>query len=215
MLLLKADCLVQMGEYKRAADLLAPLESTHAEERVFNYVYGMALLQDGRTEAGLKQIDRILKDGDSAEAHLMMGISQRLAADYGAARDEFKRAIDAEPRFAAGALLVRADAVDHGDREGARQAFEQELASNPSDFDANLYTGVILKEEQRIDEARRFFERALAGAPGRSRCALPDGDDPSRDRRQRARARGYWRRSSPSRRRSSKRTCRWRPSTTA
>ena len=118
VLLLKGDCLVQMGEYKRAADLLAPLEPTHGEERVFNYVYGMALLQDGQTEAGLKQIDRILKDGDSAEAHLMMGISQRMAADYGAARDEFKRAIEREPRFAAGTLLVRADAVDHGRSRG-------------------------------------------------------------------------------------------------
>jgi tetratricopeptide (TPR) repeat protein len=166
VLLLKGDCLVQMGEYKRAADLLAPLESTHAEERVFNYVYGMALLQDGRTEAGLKQIDRILKDGDSAEAHLMMGISQRMAADYGAARDEFKRAIERNPDLPLAHSLYGQMLLTTGDREGARQAFARELTSNPGDFDANLYTGVILKEEQRIDEARRFFERALQARPG-------------------------------------------------
>ena len=44
-----------MGEYKRAADLLAPLEPTHGQERVFNYMYGMALLQDRQTEAGLSR----------------------------------------------------------------------------------------------------------------------------------------------------------------
>ena len=166
VLLLKGDCLVQMGEYKRAADLLAPLEPTHGQERVFNYVYGMALLQDRQTEAGLKQIDRILKDGDSAEAHLMMGISQRLAADYGGARDEFKRAIDRNPDLPLAHSLYGQMLLTTGDREGARRAFERELSANPGDFDANLYTGVILKEESRIDEARRFFERALQVRPG-------------------------------------------------
>jgi len=166
ILMLKADCLVQLGEYKRAADLLAPLEPTLGGQRVFNYVYGMALLQDHQTEAGLKQIDRILKDGDSAEAHLMLGLSHRLAADYASARDEFKRAADTNPDLPLAQSLYGQMLLTTGDRDGARQAFARELASNPGDFDGNLYTGVILKEEQHLDEARRFFERALQARPG-------------------------------------------------
>lgn len=166
VLMLKADCLMQLGEYGEAVTLLRPLEPAMQKERVFNYLYGMALLQDNQRDAGLTQIDRILKDGDSAEAHLMMGLSQRTIGDFAAARDEFKRAVDRNPDLPLAHSLYGQMLMTTGDREGARQAFARELQANPTDFESNLYTGVILKEEQRLEDARGFFERALRARPG-------------------------------------------------
>lgn len=166
VLLLKGDCLVQRGDYAGAVSLLAPLESSMGHERVFNYVYGMALLQNEQTTEGLAQIDRILKDGDSPEAHLMLGLSHRTAGDFATARDEFKKAVDANPELPLAHSLYGQALLSTGDRDGARAAFEAELGSNPADFDAHLYLGVILKEDQRLDEAERHFARALQLRPG-------------------------------------------------
>jgi tetratricopeptide (TPR) repeat protein len=166
VILLESDCLMQMGQYARAVALLAPLETAMQQERVFNYLYGMALLQNKQTAAGLKQIDRIMKDGDSAEAHLMLGLSQRTAGDLAAAREEFRKAVAINPGLPLVHSLYGQALLSTGDREGARTAFLQELSSNPGDFDSNLYLGVILKEEQKLDEAERYFARALQLRPG-------------------------------------------------
>jgi tetratricopeptide (TPR) repeat protein len=164
--LLKGDCLVQLGEYAAAVALLEPLEPTLGTERVFNYVYGMALLQAKQTAAGLAQIDRILKDGDAPEAHLMLGLSHRTAGDYAAARDEFKKAVDANPDLPLAHSLYGQALLSTGDRDLATQAFEAELRKNPGDFDSNLYMGVILKEDSQLDAAERYFARALQLRPG-------------------------------------------------
>jgi tetratricopeptide (TPR) repeat protein len=164
--LVKGDCLVQLGEYDAAVALLKPLEPTLGTERVFNYVYGMALLQAKQTDAGLAQIDRILKDGDAPEAHLMLGLSHRTAGDFAAARDEFRKAVDANPELPLAHSLYGQALLSTGDRDLAKQAFETELKKNTVDFDANLYMGVILKEDSQLDGAERYFARALELRPG-------------------------------------------------
>ncbi len=184
------------------------------QERVFNYVYGMALLQDRRTEAGLKQIDRILKDGDSAEAHLMIGMSQRTA---GRLRRRARRVQEGHRRNPALPLahsLYGQMLLTTGDREGARRAFEAELSSNPGDFDANLYTGVILKEERAARRGAPALRTRAAAAAARSGCALPDGDGPPRAQRERPRARAPRAARRRVAGRSSRRACPSRPCTT-
>jgi tetratricopeptide (TPR) repeat protein len=163
--ILKGDCLVPMGDYAGAVALLKPLEGTLGQERVFNYVYGMALLQNKQTQEGLAQIDRILKDGDTPEAHLMLGLSQRSAGDLAAARDEFKKAVDRNPDLPLASSLYGQALLSTGDRDGARRAFERELATNPADFESNLYLGVILKEDAQLDAAEQKFRRALQLRP--------------------------------------------------
>jgi tetratricopeptide (TPR) repeat protein len=166
VLVLKGDCLVQLGDYAGAVALLRPLEASMAGGRVFNYVYGMALLQNKQTAEGLAQIDRILKDGDSPEAHLMLGLSHRSAGDFATARDEFKKAVDGNPDLPLAHSLYGQALLSTGDRDRARTAFEGELARNPADFDSHLFLGVILKEDQQLDAAERHFARALELRPG-------------------------------------------------
>jgi tetratricopeptide (TPR) repeat protein len=87
--LLKADCLLQLGRPADAATLLAPIATQH-DDAAFAYVYGMALLQDKQTDQGLTYLDKILRRGESAEAHLLMGLAKQAAADYAEAREEFR-----------------------------------------------------------------------------------------------------------------------------
>jgi tetratricopeptide (TPR) repeat protein len=164
--LLKADSLMQLGQFSEAAAVLRPLDAVMRDEQVFNYLYGMALLQSEETDAGLLQLDRILKNGDTAEARLMMGIAKRANADFAGAREDFGAAVEKTPDLPLAHSLYGQTLLATGDREAARDAFLQELAVNPNDFESNLYLGVILKEDRDYAAARRYFDRALLVRPG-------------------------------------------------
>jgi tetratricopeptide (TPR) repeat protein len=164
--LLSADCQLQLGAFDQAIALLGPIASAHADDDALSYVLGMAHLQKKETREAATYLDRILKRGDSAQARLLMGLAQRAGADYAGARDEFARAVALDPGLPMAHSLYGQALLSTGDREKAREAFLKELALNPNDFEANLYLGVIFKEEPRHDEAARYFDRAITVRPG-------------------------------------------------
>ena len=164
-LLLSADCHMQMGRYQDAIALLTPIAAEHADDAAFNYVMGMSLLQNKQGNEGAAYLDRILKQGESAEARLLMGVALRAGADFTGARDEFARAVALNPQLPMAQSLYGQALLATGDRERARVAFAAELAANPNDFESNLYLGVILKEEQNFPEAQKYFDRALLVRP--------------------------------------------------
>jgi tetratricopeptide (TPR) repeat protein len=165
-LILKADCHLQLGEFKSAIALLEPRADEHKDESAFNYVFGMALLQDKQPEKGSIYLDRILKQGDLAEAHVLMGVAKRAAGEFADAREEFRKAVALNPSLPLAHSLHGQACLSTGDREAARTAFQQELAINPNDFEANLYLGVILKEDREFAAARKHIDRALVLRPG-------------------------------------------------
>ena len=54
------------------------------------------------------------------------------------------------------ALLRSADTV------AAAEEFRKELANDPNDFDANLQLGGLLRQEDKLVEARKLIEHALS-----------------------------------------------------
>ncbi len=163
--LLKADCHLQVGEFARAVALLDPIAGEHTDDQAFNYVFGMALLQDKQSEKGSVYLDRILKQGDSAEAHVLMGVAKRAAGEFAEAREEFRKAVALNASLPVAHSLLGQASLSTGDRETARTAFEQELAINANDFESNLYLGLILKEDREFDAARRHIDRAMQLRP--------------------------------------------------
>ena len=55
--------------------------------------------------------------------------------------------------------------MNNGDRPGAMAAFRRELKTNPNDFQANLRLGLLLRDEDRLDEARDYLQRAARLRP--------------------------------------------------
>ena len=165
-LVLKADCHLQLGEFQRAIGLLEPVADAHKDEAVVNYVLGMAFLQNKQMDRGAIYLDRILKQGDSAEAHVLMGVAKRAAGEFAEAAEEFRKAVALNGTLPVAHSLFGQAALSTGDRETARTAFQQELAISPNDFESNLYLGVILKEDREFDAARKHIDRAMTLRPG-------------------------------------------------
>ena len=165
---LAADCQLRLDRPADAIALLAPLESSRSDDPALSYLLGMAYLAN-KDIKGEALIDRILRQGDSAQAHVMMGVAKRGAGDLNGAADDFKRALELDPALPGVRGLYGQALLEAGNPDLARSEFETELSRNPFDFDANLQMGVLLKSEQDYDGAMRHLARALGVRPGELR----------------------------------------------
>jgi tetratricopeptide (TPR) repeat protein len=163
--LLLADCLVRIGEYKRVIELLSPLESIDPNNRTIGYVLGSALIGDGQMQKGQVLIDRIFRGEDSAEGRLLIGSILLLADDGQTAIKELERAIELNPKLPTLRAWYGRALMRMGDSEKAMRAFKSELSDFPNDFDANLFMGTLLKQEKSLDEAFSYLSRAIRLRP--------------------------------------------------
>jgi len=125
----------------------------------------MALLRNKQREQGAALIDRILRDGDSAEAHLLLGMAKFEAMEYPEAIADLKKATEMNPDLPDVYSYLGRAQMESGDMEAARQAFEKELATNPNDFESNVRLAVLLKQEGNYDRAHQLLNRALQVRP--------------------------------------------------
>jgi predicted Zn-dependent protease len=100
-------------------------------------------------------------DDDSAQAHLLLGSILLLADDGHGAIRELERAIQLDPKLPTlhawyGRALMRM-----GDTTRAKTAYLAELEQNQNDFDANLFIGVLLRQDKQFDEASQYLSRAI------------------------------------------------------
>jgi tetratricopeptide (TPR) repeat protein len=159
-LLLRADCRLQRGDDAGVVALLEPHETTLAQDRLFSYLLGTALLRRNELERGQTFIDRLFKEGDTATARLLMAVAHLGRKDARAAEVELARAAELDPKLPTVHSLHGRALLDSGRRAEAADAFRRELGHNPNDFDSNLYLGLLLKDDNKLDEARDYLKRA-------------------------------------------------------
>jgi tetratricopeptide (TPR) repeat protein len=165
-ILLLADCDLQLDENKRVIELLRPLEQQSPDDLSIAYLLGTAYIRDKQPALGQGLVDRILRNGDSAEARLLLGTTKMNAQEFSDAMVDLKKAVELNPRLPDVYSYYGLGLLATGDMAGAADAFRKELEFNPNDFVSNLQLGVVLKQDQQYDQARSYFERALRVRPG-------------------------------------------------
>ena len=139
--LLLADCRLQLGEWKQVIAMLDPLLEKDPENQAILYMIGTALMRDRQYERGQRVLDRILRRGDSAEAHLVLAIASREAKDDIAAEKELRRALELNPALPTANGTLGEVLAKMGDAPGAVEALRRELAINPNHFDSHVLLG--------------------------------------------------------------------------
>jgi protein O-GlcNAc transferase len=163
--LLLADCYLQTGQGPEVVALLEPRGPMFENDLAYAFLLGTALLQGGNTVEGQQYVDRIFGAGESAEAHLLMGIAHLGRQDYPAAKTELQRAIELNPRLSTLHSLYGRSLLALGEQGAAERAFREELALNVNDFEANLQLGNVRKGAQKFAEASTYLERATTIRP--------------------------------------------------
>lgn len=164
--LLLADCYLRMGKNKDVIRILQPVEGQRPNDLAIAYLLGTALIRDNQTQEGQVLVDKILRNGESAEAHLMLGSAKMNVSDLAGARDEFAKALALNPKLPDVHVLYAQALQATGDPDGALKQFKAELEVDPYNYDSNLEMGVLLREDQKYEEARQYFNRALNVRPG-------------------------------------------------
>jgi len=161
-----ADCYLRLGRNKEVIDLLAPVQDTEPGNRTFEYLLGTELVRDGQVGKGQLIIDRILRNGDSAEARLLLGMTKFAVKDFTGAFADFEKAVELNSELPDLYSYYGLALLTTGDQAGAKKAFEQELRRNPNNFDANLRLGVLYRQDHADDVALKYFQHALQVRPG-------------------------------------------------
>ena len=110
---LLADCDLRLGENKKVIELLAPLEKESPNDKALVYLLGTALIRDNQPARGQLLVDRILREGESAEAHLLLGTTKMNAQDFAGALIDLKKAADLNPATSRCLLLLRPRSALH------------------------------------------------------------------------------------------------------
>lgn len=164
--MLLADCWLAMGRNKDVVELLDPFALQSPDDPGIAYMLGTALVRDNQVARGQAVIDKILRNGDSAEARLLLGTTKLNASDFSGALADLAKAVALNPKLPDlysfyGMALMRT-----GDTKGAVEAFRKELAANPNDFNSALQLGALLKMDENYEEAVPFLRKALQVRPG-------------------------------------------------
>jgi tetratricopeptide (TPR) repeat protein len=163
--LLLADCWLAMGKHGKVIELLSPLSTSRPDDLAVAYLLGTALVRDNQIERGQMVIDRILRNGDSAEARLLLGTTKLQARDYPAALQDLTKAVELNPKLPDVYAFYGQALLRTGDVPAATEAFRKELAANPYDFTSNLQMALLLKEDDKIEKAIACLTRALLVRP--------------------------------------------------
>ena len=167
---LLADCYLRQGDEKRVIELLDPIAAANPDDLGSAYLLGIALLHENQEERGKPLIERILRTGDTAEAHMLMAFTRMKSNDHKAALAEAVRAIELNPKLPDAYNLQGRILFLISDLAGAEQAFRRALAIDASSFEPLLFLGALLREQGRLPEARESLGRALTVRPGEVRA---------------------------------------------
>jgi len=173
---LLADCHLQLGENERVIELLQPLGSNDPSNLATDYMLGTALIRARRIAEGRVLLDRILHNGDSAEARFLLGTQYFESGDYPAAVKELAKAIELNPKLPQLQSFYGRALLNTGDPGGASAAFRKELAANPNDYASNLALGQILIFSKKYAAALPLIEAALRRQPESLEAGLALGE---------------------------------------
>ncbi len=163
--LLLADCWLQQGENRKVIALLEPLDAQNRDDLTFSYLYGTALMRDDRPERGQEVMDRILRNGDSSQARVLMASARMKMQDWKGARADLERAIEIDPKLPGVHSLLGVVLDELMDTTASAQ-YQKELEVNPNDFSANFHLGVYALHDNRVEAAEAYLVKALDMRPG-------------------------------------------------
>lgn len=169
VVLLLSECYLRLGQEEKVVALLDPLADTAQEDVALEYLLGTALLHEGHEERGALMIQRILRKGDTAEAHMLMAYTRMQSNNKKAASDEVERALALNPKLPEAYTLQGRIAFLNADLNGAETSFRKALDLDSSAYDSLLWLGTLLRQEGRFKDSQSYLERALQQRPDDAR----------------------------------------------
>ncbi len=168
--LLVAECYLRQGNDRRVIEILDKAADADPGDLATAYLLGTALLHENQRERGAVMIQRILLNGDSAEAHTLMAFTKLGLGDKPGAMADLSRAIELNPGLPEAHNLLGRILFLQSDLTGAEAAFRRAIAIDGNLFEPLFFLGALLRQQGRNEESGPFLERALKIQPNEIRA---------------------------------------------
>ncbi|MGA2131144.1 MAG: tetratricopeptide repeat protein [Bryobacteraceae bacterium] len=157
---LLGDCYSRLGRDDDAIGVLKPVDAAHPEDLAVAWLLGSALIRAGHRRDGLALVDRVARQGNSAEAYLLAGQTALKLNEFERARDYAAAALRLNPQLP-GVLTLRGTVLSYlGDTPGATAVLRKAVEADPKDFEAQLGLGAVMHTERDLDGAREHLQIA-------------------------------------------------------
>jgi tetratricopeptide (TPR) repeat protein len=160
--ILLGDSDVHLGANAEAVAMMAPLETANAENPDFDFVYGSALVADGKARDGVDKLEKSAQLSNAPDSYVLAGTTLLGLSEYERARHDLDEALKLNPDQSAEVYSLDGEARDkNGDVEAAEAAFREALKRDPDNFKANLYIGAMLYKRRDMDQAKPYLDKAV------------------------------------------------------
>lgn len=163
--ILLGDAEARTDQAAAAIAMLTPMETANAANSDFEYALGEALIAGGHPRDGAARIEKSAALSNSAESWMLAGSTLLTMNEFAAARRDLDHAMALDPTLPSLCTMDGTARDKDGDSQAAEPAFRQALQQNPNDFEANLYMGAILYQQRKMDDAKRYLDKAIALNP--------------------------------------------------
>ena len=165
-LLLSARMRLANGENDKAVAELERIRGTYPKFALVYYQLGQAYLAVGDIAKAITSLNQAVKLApNSADAILLLAETNIRTGAFKEASSSLQRLVEQRPDFVRARLLLADAYVGGGKYEEALDVYRQLEQSYPTDPEPLLLSGLALLREDRRDEARRSFDKALELAP--------------------------------------------------
>jgi tetratricopeptide (TPR) repeat protein len=141
--------------------LVAPLARKASENLDLAWVYGTALIANGKLREGADVVERVGKEGNAADAYLLAGRTLLRLNLSERARDDLDAAVRLNPNLPEVHTQLGSARERNADYKGAAEAYRKGIEQNPRDLEAHLGLGGVLYFERDLVGARSALDQAL------------------------------------------------------
>jgi tetratricopeptide (TPR) repeat protein len=163
--LLRAQVWLAKGEIQKAVESLERLDTSYPELPLIQYTLARAYLQNNNSAQATVVLNKVLAGNpDNPEALLLLGEANRSSNPQqvvASMLDLLKK----RPDLAAAQVLLARAYQSLGRLEDSAAVFREQIKTSPENPQPYLLLGLVLRQQNKIDEARQAFENAQRLAP--------------------------------------------------
>ena len=159
--ILLAQSYLPLGTYQQIIALLSPVMQAQPGNLDAAYALGSALLNTGDVEKGAPLMERVGKEGNSAEAYMLAGSALFKNGSYDRARPDLEAALQLNPDLLGLYTLVGMAEEQAGNKDLAEKYLRSALSHNASDLQAVLHLAGVLYEKRDLKGAKLYIDKAL------------------------------------------------------